>query len=164
MSIKFDFSKKDFAWIGLFIVILATGIGVAYVTDGSGDPAYMGHSIGELEGVATDANITAINARLDTLEAADSGGTLECVTVTKSLGTSSPTIYSLSTSGVDYDDSEVVTYSDDRVNGIGPWILTGCILVHSDGDRTNGRMMNPNTCYIIDEKGSTIYARFCKIS
>jgi len=49
VSVKIDFKKKDFVWIGLIVVLLCVGFGVAY--NSGADPSVMGHSAEELEGL-----------------------------------------------------------------------------------------------------------------
>jgi len=66
VSLKLDFSKKDFVWIGLFIVILVAGIGVAL---NSGNPGVMGHTADEIDGLPAGTDLTSIESRLDLLEA-----------------------------------------------------------------------------------------------
>jgi len=48
VSVKINFRKKDFVWVSLVIVLIGVGFSVAF---GGTEPAVMGHSIGELEGV-----------------------------------------------------------------------------------------------------------------
>ena len=45
--VKIDFGKRDFIWIGLIVVLV--GVGFVYGYGGS-NPAYVGHSAGEIEG------------------------------------------------------------------------------------------------------------------
>jgi len=47
--VSFEFKKGDFVWIGLVVVLLCVGLGVAYTYDGSGNPEIMGHSADELQ-------------------------------------------------------------------------------------------------------------------
>ena len=52
VSLKIDFRKRDFVWLGLVVVLLGVGVVFAYNSDmGVGTPSVMGHSAGELEGV-----------------------------------------------------------------------------------------------------------------
>jgi len=44
--VKIEFEKRDFVWVGLIVVLLGVGFGYAY---GGGEPAVMGHDVGELE-------------------------------------------------------------------------------------------------------------------
>jgi hypothetical protein len=46
VSVKIDLNKKDFVWVGLFVILLS--VGVVYAFGGSA-PDVMGHSIGELD-------------------------------------------------------------------------------------------------------------------
>ncbi len=48
VSVKVDFVKKDFVWIGLLIVFVGISFAYAY---GGNTPNVMGHSAGELDGV-----------------------------------------------------------------------------------------------------------------
>ena len=47
--VKIDLGKRDVVWIGLIIVLIGVGFGYAYTTDGSGNPAVMGHSVDEID-------------------------------------------------------------------------------------------------------------------
>jgi len=49
VEVKFRLAKGDFFWIGLVVVLLGVGFGYAY---GGNDPAVMGHSSGEIEGIS----------------------------------------------------------------------------------------------------------------
>ena len=52
VSVRIDFGKRDFVWIGLLVVLLGVGFVFAYTVDGSGNPAVMGHSADEIEPLA----------------------------------------------------------------------------------------------------------------
>jgi len=45
--VSFEFKKGDFVWIGLIVVLLCVGFGVAY--NSGVDPSVMGHSAEEVE-------------------------------------------------------------------------------------------------------------------
>ena len=45
VTVKINFGKKDFVWIGLFVILISVGFGIAF---GGTVPSEMGHSAGEL--------------------------------------------------------------------------------------------------------------------
>jgi len=57
VEVRFGLAKKDFVYVGLIVVLLGVGFGYAY---GGNDPAVMGHSSGELEGIPS-GGVVAFN-------------------------------------------------------------------------------------------------------
>jgi len=55
--VSFEFKKGDFVWIGLIVVLLCVGFGVAY--NSGADPSVMGHSADEIDfgGYVIDSHV-----------------------------------------------------------------------------------------------------------
>jgi len=81
--VKIELGKRDFVWIGLIVVLLGVSFGYAY---GGGEPAVMGHDVGELDGVCLSdgSNCDVNRSYVDNM----SGGSLSCTTETCSQYTS----------------------------------------------------------------------------
>ena len=66
--VKVEFGKKDSFWIALIVVLVGVGFVYSY---GGADPAVMGHSEGELEGMATityvDSQVSNLQTQIDSL-------------------------------------------------------------------------------------------------
>ena len=88
VEVKFRLAKKDFVYVGLIVVLLGVGFGYAY---GGNDPAVMGHSSGEIEGICL-SNGTNCDVTMDDINSCqiciqcyydgmNRAGLVECVDV-----------------------------------------------------------------------------------
>ena len=67
--VKIELGKRSFIWIGLLLVLVGVGFTFAY---GGNNPGIMGHSQGELEGMATityvDSQVTNLDSEVTNLQ------------------------------------------------------------------------------------------------
>jgi hypothetical protein len=104
-------NKAFYLLVGLLGVLVVAGVGIAYVADGSGTPAVMGHSAGELAGVC-------LSNGTNCLDSGPVAQTRKCVTGTVDM--SSWLTVSLLVDGENICESvhgcDVIVYSNDATS------------------------------------------------
>jgi hypothetical protein len=74
VSVRIDFRKRDFGWVGLVVVLLGIGLVFAYNSNmDAGTPSTMGHSAGEMD-VDVDGDGVADKSLQAAIDAGDIGG------------------------------------------------------------------------------------------